>query len=126
MVREDLAAAGALMGVVQRVLLREHLRRTEVLLDPAETVQVLAPGWWRGRRTLVLVTTSRLLLVRRQLRCSTRHHMTCPLRSIGTLRVHACPPEGVRFRVGVGLGLEEFSVTRHGDLVDRELRRSGS
>ncbi|GEO94388.1 hypothetical protein [Kocuria turfanensis] len=124
--REDLIAACRHWGVIQRVSMREHLRRAEALLDPAETVHVVAPGWWRGQRTLVLVTTSRLLLVRRELKCSTRDHGTYPLRSIGALRVHACPPEGVRFRVGAGLDLEEFSVTRHGDLVEHALRKARS
>lgn len=48
--------------------------------------------------------------------------MTYPLRGIGFLRVHASPPEGVRFRVSMGLDLEEFSVTGHGDLVEHALR----
>ncbi|MEB2528519.1 hypothetical protein [Kocuria rosea] len=124
--REDLTAACRLLGVIQRVVLREQLRRAEVLLDPAETVQVLAPGWWRCQRTLVVVTTSRLLLVRRELGCFTRDQVTYPLRGIGTLRVQACPPEGVRFRVSMGLDLEEFSVTRHGDLVEHALRGARS
>lgn len=124
--REDLTAACRPLGLIQRVLLREQLRRAAMLLDPAETVQVLAPGWWRGQRTLVVVTTARLLLVRRESTCATRDQVTYPLRSIGALRVHACPPEGTRFRVSMGLDLEEFSVTRHGDLVERTLRGARS
>lgn len=120
--REDLTAACRPLGVIQRVVLRELLRRAESLLEPAETVQVLAPGWWRGRRTLVVVTTSRLLLVRRESKCATRDQVTYPLRRIGALRVHACPPEGVRFRVSMGLDLDEFSVTRHGDRLEHALR----
>ncbi|GAA1753707.1 hypothetical protein [Kocuria aegyptia] len=122
--REDLTAACGPWGVIQRVLLREHLRRAEVLLDPAETVQVVAPGWWRCRRTLVVVTTTRLLLVRRELKFSVLDQGIYPLHSIRALRVHTCPLEGMRFRVSVGLDLEEFSVARHGDLVEHALRRS--
>lgn len=124
--RRDLIAAHGPLGVIEYLWLREHLRRVEALLGAPETVRAMAPAWWRGQRTLVVVTTSRLLLVRRQLNCSTRDHVTYPLHSIGTLRAHACPPEGMRFRVGLGLDLEEFSVIRRGDLVKRALRQTES
>ncbi|GAA1760774.1 hypothetical protein [Kocuria aegyptia] len=119
--REDLKTARRALGVVQRLLLREHLQRVEQLLDPSETVQVLTPGWWRGHRSLVVVTTSRLLLLRRQLKCSSADHAAYSFRRIGQLSVHAAPPEGARFRITVGLDLEEFSVTGRAAELERAL-----
>lgn len=119
--REDLRAAGRSLTLSQRFLLREHLRRTETLLDAAETVRTVAPGWWRGHRSVVVVTTSRLLLVRRELTRTAPDRAAIALGAIEDFSVHASPPDGARFRVSVGLGHEEFSVTRHVDEVQRAL-----
>ena len=124
--REDLAAAGRFLGLAQRLTLREPLHRVESLLDPAETVRLLVPGWWRGHRSVVVVTTSRLLLVRRHLRWSAADQAVFPLRGISHLSVHASPPEGARFRLAAGLDLEEFSVTEHVAEVRRALRGAGA
>ncbi|MFI7482375.1 hypothetical protein ACH9EU_08140 [Kocuria sp. M1R5S2] len=119
--REDLRAAGRGLTLSQRLLLREHLRRTETLLDTAETVQAVAPGWWRGHRSVVVVTTCRLLLVRRELLRFSSDRATIALGTIEDLAVHASPPDGARFRISVGLGQEEFSVTHHVAAVERAL-----
>jgi hypothetical protein len=87
-------------------------------------VQVLAPGWWRGHCSLVAVTTTRVVLVRRAQTCSTFHQASFPLRAIGHLTVHPAPPEGLRFRLTVGLDLEEFTVTGHWSEFERALRAS--
>jgi hypothetical protein len=120
-VREDLRAAGRGLTLTQRLLLREHLRRTEDLLDPAESVQAVAPGWWRGHRSVVVVTSSRLLLVRRELVRVSPDRAAIARGTIDELSVHASPPDGARFRVSVGLGHEEFSVTHHVAEVRRAL-----
>lgn len=120
--REDLAMACRFLGVIHRWALRQPLREAESLLVPAETVQVLAPGWWRAQRSLIVVTTSRVLLVRRQVQGSSPHQATYPVGRLEVLRVEVCSPEETRFRVRVGLDLEEFSVTRHGAQVERVLR----
>lgn len=122
--REDLRAASRCLGLFQRLVLREPLRRTEPLMGPSETVQVLAPGWWRGRRSVVVVTTSRLLLVRRQLRWSSADHAAFAFPSIGHLSVHASPPDGARFRLAVGPSHEEFSVNGYVAEIERALRAS--
>lgn len=119
--REDLHAASRALGLVQRVVLREHLRRVEPLMGPSETVRLVAPGWWRGHRSAVVVTTSRLLLVRRKLGVGSLTHAAFTLPSIAHLSVHVSPPEGARFRLGVGRDPEEFSVTRHGTEIGRAL-----
>lgn len=119
--REDLKAARRSLGFAQRLMLREQLSRVELLLGSSETVQVMAPGWWRGHRSLVVVTTSRLLLLRRQLKCSTVDHAAFTFRSIAHRSVHASPPEGARFRLSVGLDLQEFSVTSRVAEVERAL-----
>lgn len=121
-VREDLQTASRSLGLAQRFLLREQLGRLESLLGPAETMQALAPAWWRGHRSLAVVTTSRLLLVRRELRCSSRNQASFPLRVISQLSVHAAPPHGARFRLAVGLDLEEFSTTGLATELEQSLR----
>lgn len=105
-------------------MLREHLHRAEELLGSSETVQVLTPGWWRGHRSLIVVTTSRLLLLRRRRKCSWADHGAYSFRSIAHLSVHPSPPEGARFRITVGLDLEEFSVTGRVAELERALQRS--
>ena len=62
-VRGDLKAACRPLGLGERFVWRQQLRTAESWLDPSETVQALAPGWWRGHRSLAVVTTSRLLLI---------------------------------------------------------------
>jgi hypothetical protein len=121
-VSENPTAVGRSLGVVQRFVLREQLRRLEDFLDPLETVQVMAPGWWRGHRSLVAVTTARVVLVRRALTRSTFHPASFLLRAIEHLNVHPAPPEGLRFRLTVGLDLEEFTVTGHWTEFERALR----
>lgn len=122
--REDLQIARRSLGVVQRLVLREHLNRVGPLLGASETVQVMASGWWRGYRCLIVVTASRLLLLRRQLKCSTANDAAISLRSIGGISVHATPEGGARFRLAVGLDREEFSVAGPAAEVERALRAS--
>jgi hypothetical protein len=112
------------LGFVQRLVLREHLSRVGPLLSDSESVQVMAAGWWRGHRCLVVVTASRLLLLRRQLRCSTANDAAISLRSIEGISVHAIPEGGARFRLAVGLDREEFSVTGPAAKVEGALRDS--
>ena len=122
--RADLKAACRPLGVVQRFVLREHLWQLESMLGPAETVRIMASGWWRGHRALIAVTSGRLLLVRGTPQYAATADATVALGSISHLSVHASPPCGARFRVGVGLDLEEFSVARHSGPVERALRES--
>lgn len=96
------------------------------MLGPSETVQAMAPGWWRGHRSLIVVTTTRLLLLRRQLRCPSAGHAAFTLGRIGQLSVHATPEEGARFRLSLGLDMEEFSVTCRVAEIERALYASRS
>jgi len=110
---------------MQRVVWREYLRRAESLLTLGETTQVVAPGPWRGEPSLVVVTSSRLLLIRRKIEGSAHREATFPLRSLGVLHVDAWAPEEVRLRVSVGRDLEEFTVTAHAGQLEHTLRASG-
>lgn len=69
------------------------------------------PEWWWGYRSLLVVTTSWLLLLQRQLRCSSADHGAHSLRTIAHVSVHPFPSEGARFRIAAGLELGESSVT---------------
>lgn len=120
--RDDLKAAYRALGLMQRFLLREYLGQLEPLLEPAETVQVLTPGWWRAQRCLVVVTTSRLLLLRRRLKCSLANQVIFSLQRITYVSVHPTPPDGARFRLAVGLDVEEFSVAQGVEELRRSLR----
>lgn len=122
--RTDLTAAYRALGMRQRFVLREYLGRLESLLGPAETVRVLTPGRWRAQRCLVVVTTSRLLLLHRPSKCSSMHQLTFWLQRITHFGVHATPPEGTRFRLAVGLDLEEFSVAGGVEDLERHLREA--
>lgn len=112
------------LGFVQRLVLRKHVSRLGPLLGASEAVQVMAAGWWRGRRCLVVVTASRLLLLRRHLKCSTANDAAISLRSIGRINDHTIPEGGARFRLAVGLDWEEFSVDGPAAKVERALRAS--
>lgn len=120
--RQDLRTARGTLGPVQRFLLREPLRRLDTLLAPAESLLVLAPGWWRGHRGVAVVTTSRLLLVRRAGAGSSRDHVARALGGLGKLHLHASPPDGARLRLPLGPEHEEFSVTMHGARLRHLLR----
>lgn len=120
--RADIRAARQSLGLLQRFVLREHLWQLEAMLGPAETVRIVAPGWWRGHRALVAVTSGRLLLVRGAPQYAATADIAVELGAISHLSVHASPPCGARFRIGLGLILEEFSVTRHGGPLEQVLR----
>lgn len=123
-VREDLKSAYRRLGLGQRLLLRQQLKKVESMLDPSEATQILAPGQWRGQPIIAVVTTSRLLLVRAQQKQPSSHQAVFPRGSISQLNVHPCPPGGARFRLKLGLNLEEFTITQHGAEFERLLRAS--
>ena len=120
--REDLKAACRPLGLGQRFWWWQQLKKVESLLGPPETVQVLVPVWWRGRRNLAVVTTFRLLLVGAELKQSSSHQGVFALQSISQLSVYAAPPDSARFRLKLGLDLEEFTVTQRGAEFERALR----
>ena len=121
-VREDLKAAYRRLGLGQRLLLRQQLKKVESMLDPSETTQILAPGQWRGQPIIAVLTTSRLLLARPEQKQPSTHQAVFARSSISQLSVHPCPPKGARFRLKLGLNLEEFTVTQHGAEFERLLR----
>ena len=120
--RADLHAASRCLGLFPRVVLREPLARVPPLLADTETVQALAPVWWRGRQALAVVTNTRLLLVRRPLKCSTTSHAGFSFHRITHLTVHPAPPQGVHVRLLAGLDAEEFSLTHRSTELERALR----
>lgn len=120
--RADLHAAGRCLGWFQRAVLREQLRRAQSLLSESETVRVLAPAWWRGHRAVAVATTTRLLLVRQERKCSSLSQLSMPLRALTRLDVHPAPPQGARFRVVIGVAWEEFSVTGCSTELEAALR----
>lgn len=122
--REDLQTTRRCLTIVQRLFLWEPLSRVGPLLGASETVQVMAPGWWRGYRCLIVLTDSRLLLLRRQLKGSRTNDAAISLHSIGGVSVHASPDGGARFRLAVGLDREEFAATGPAAKLERALRAS--
>ncbi|KUG53867.1 hypothetical protein AVL61_15160 [Kocuria rosea subsp. polaris] len=111
--RDDLRFARHLT-LRERLLLRHSLRRADCLLHPSETVQFSARGWWRGDHCLVLVTASRVLLIRCSTKYPHRDHMAFDFDGLTHLSAHEAPPAGARLRIAAGSSWEEFSVLRHG------------
>ena len=122
--RDDLEAAYRALGLRHRCVFREYLGRLESLLGPAETVRVLTPGRWRAQRCLVVVTTSRLVLLHRPRKCFSMHQLTFWWQRITHFGVPATHPERGRFRLAAGLDPEEFSAARGVDALERNLREA--
>ena len=120
--RDELESAYRSLSFFQRFRFRGHLQQTAALMGLTETIEAVGFGWWRGHRSIAVVTGTRLLL----LRCSSDQpepvRSVISWRSISRLCVHRIPPHGARFRLLVGSYLEEFTVHTHTEQINTALR----
>lgn len=92
------------------------------MIEPAEVIHAVGFGWWRGRRSITVVTDTRLLLARCSGEQPTVVRSVVFWRSISRVCVHRIPPHGARFRLLVGSYLEEFTVHTRAEEIDTALR----
>ena len=120
--RGELESAYRSLGLFQRFRFRAHLQDIASMIDPTQTIEAVGFGWWRGRRSITVVTGTHLLLARCSGGQAQPARSVIFWRSVSRVCVHSIPPHGARFRVLVGSYLEEFTVHTHTEQVDAGLR----
>lgn len=123
--RPDLQYAARRLGILQQILSGRQLQQIEALLGSTEAVEAIGAGTWRGRRAMVVVTSSRLLLVRRPSAQRPPARCVVPLPRTSQVEVIPLFPAGARLQMLCGDRLEEFFVLCNESAVVDALHRTG-